>query len=201
MWNNLETFRLFVDTIEPAFTQPSLATQCSLFLAWIMCLGKHHLNKVFATAHPQSLPDHSQRHGMAPYYNFFERSAWTPSGLAQCVGVFLFTRLALSGVVTLLVDDTLVHKRGKSVWGTGWFRDAVASTKKRVATASGHNWVLLAVAFRSPVGRCTDLRLAAVDAFAPKRQRQPQLCGIGTRHGKRGSAMVSAIPVYAGRQR
>jgi hypothetical protein len=150
MWNNLETFRFFVDTIEPAFTQPSLATQCSLFLAWIMCLGRHHLNKVFTSANPQSLPDHSQRHGLDPYYNFFERSAWTPSGLAQRVGVLLLTRLALSGVVTLLVDDTLVHKRGKSVWGIGWFRDAVASTKKRVATASGHNWVLLAVAFRSP---------------------------------------------------
>src|SRR5579884_3631183 len=58
----------------------------------------------------------------------------------------MLTRLKLAGVVTLLVDDTLAHKRGKSVWGIGWFRDAVASTHKRVATASGHNWVVVAVA-------------------------------------------------------
>jgi hypothetical protein len=32
----------------------------------------------------------------------------------------------------------------------GWFRDAVASTKKRVATASGHNWVVLAIAICVP---------------------------------------------------
>jgi hypothetical protein len=32
----------------------------------------------------------------------------------------------------------------------GWFRDAVASTQKRVATASGHNWVVLAVAVCLP---------------------------------------------------
>jgi hypothetical protein len=51
----------------------------------------------------------------------------------------------------LLVDDTLLHKTGKSVWGLGWFRDAVASTRKRVATASGHNWVVLAIAFCNPV--------------------------------------------------
>src|SRR5207245_608615 len=32
----------------------------------------------------------------------------------------------------------------------GWWRDAVASTKKRVATASGHNWVVLALAYTPP---------------------------------------------------
>jgi hypothetical protein len=41
----------------------------------------------------------------------------------------------------------LAHKTGKGVWGLGWFRDAVASTRKRVATAPGHNWVVLAIAF------------------------------------------------------
>jgi hypothetical protein len=84
------------------------------------------------------------------YYNFFERSAWTPRDLAHRVGVVILTRLKLFGLITLLVDDTLAHKRGKSVWGLGWFRDAVASTKKRVATASGHNWVVLAVAVCLP---------------------------------------------------
>jgi hypothetical protein len=84
------------------------------------------------------------------YYNFFERSAWTPKGLAHRVAVLIITRLQFLGVITLLVDDTLAHKRGKSVWGLGWFRDAVASTKKRVATASGHNWVVLAVAVCLP---------------------------------------------------
>ena len=64
--------------------------------------------------------------------------------------MLIFTRLKIYGVITLLVDDTLTHKRGKSVWGLGWFRDAVASTKKRVATASGHNWVVLAVAVCVP---------------------------------------------------
>ena len=41
----------------------------------------------------------------------------------------------------------------------GWFRDAVASTKKRVATASGHNWVVMAVAFCVPGTSCVILAL------------------------------------------
>jgi hypothetical protein len=66
------------------------------------------------------------------------------------VAVLVLTRLRLFGRISLLVDDTLAHKRGKSVWGLGWWRDAVASTKKRVATASGHNWVVVAVAYCLP---------------------------------------------------
>ncbi len=50
----------------------------------------------------------------------------------------------------LVVDDTLLHKRGKHVYALGWFRDAVASTAKRVATASGNHWVVVGLAIRIP---------------------------------------------------
>jgi hypothetical protein len=146
----IPTLSCCVDCLAPAFTQPSFATSCQLLLAWALCLGKHTLLRVGHCADPRALPDLSQRHGLDTYYNFFERSAWTPTDLAYRVGVLILTRLKFFGRITLLVDDTLAHKRGKSVWGIGWFRDAVASTHKRVATASGHNWVVLAVAYCPP---------------------------------------------------
>jgi hypothetical protein len=139
-----------VDVLAPAFTQPTFASGCRLLLAWVLCLGRHHLFRVAQTDDPRSLHDHSQRHGFDTVYNYFGRSAWTASGLARRVGILILTRLRMWGLITLLVDDTLTHKRGKSVWGLGWFRDAVASTRKRVATASGHNWVVVAVAVCLP---------------------------------------------------
>jgi hypothetical protein len=139
-----------VDTLAPAFTQPSFSSNCRLLLAWVMCLGKHTLLRVGYNDHPERPPDHSKRHGLDCYYNFFERSSWEPKDLAYRVAVLVLARLSFTGCVTLLVDDTLAHKRGKSVWGLGWWRDAVASTRKRVATASGHNWVVVAVAFCVP---------------------------------------------------
>lgn len=159
MWNMIGSLQPLVAFLQPAFTQPSFATSCRLLLAWVMCLGKHTLRRVGDTCHPQTPPDHSQRHRLDTYYNFFERSAWTPQSLAHQVGVLIFTRLRFVGAITLLVDDTLAHKRGKSVWGLGWFRDAVASTKKRVATASGHNWVVLAVAVCLPFTKVPILAL------------------------------------------
>ncbi len=150
MWTMIGSLEPIVALLQPAFTQPSFASSCHLLLAWVMCLGKHTLRRVGETAHPETPPDHAQRHGLDASYNFFERSAWAPRDLAHRVGVLVLTRLKFFGVITLLVDDTLAHKRGKSVWGLGWFRDAVASTKKRVATASGHNWVVVAVAVCLP---------------------------------------------------
>lgn len=159
MWTMIPSLQPIVDLLAPAFTQPSFSSGCQLLLAWIMCLGRHNLFRVAQTADPRSLPDHSQRHGFDTVYNYFGRSAWTAGGLARRVGILLFTRLKLFGTITLLVDDTLAHKRGKSVWGLGWFRDAVASTKKRVATASGHNWVVVAVAVCLPGTRIPILAL------------------------------------------
>lgn len=150
MWEMIPSLACCVDTLAPAFTQPSFNSNCHLLLAWVMCLGKHTLCRVGDNDHPQIPPDHSRPHGLDTFYNFFERSSWKPRDLAYRTAVLILTRLSFSGCITLLVDDTLAHKRGKSVWGLGWWRDAVASTRKRVATASGHNWVVVAVAFCVP---------------------------------------------------
>jgi hypothetical protein len=159
VWDMIPSLRSCVDPLAPAFTQPSFASNCRLLLAWVMCLGKHTLLRVGENTRPQDPPDHSRRHGLDGYYNFFERSSWDPKDLAFRVAVLILTRLPFTGRVTLLVDDTLAPKRGKSVWGLGWWRDAVASTRKRVATASGHNWVVVAVAFRVPGTSCVILAL------------------------------------------
>jgi hypothetical protein len=150
MWPMIASLAPLVQALSPAFTQPSFRTHCQLLLGWVLCLGRHRLCRVADSAQPQALRDQAQRHGLDTTYNFFERSAWTPAGLAYHVALLILTRLRLTGALTLLVDDTLAHKRGRQVWGLGWFRDAVASTKKRTATASGHNWVVVAVAVCLP---------------------------------------------------
>jgi len=173
MWTMIASLEPFVQALAPAFTPASFATHSQLFLAWVLCLGKHRLGRVADTAHPEQLRDHSQRHGLDTTYNFFERSAWTPAGVAYRVALLILTRLLPRGVVTLLVDDTLAHKRGKRVWGLGWFRDAVASTKKRVATASGHNWVVLAVAVCLPFRKAPILALPLLARLHRPGKAQP----------------------------
>jgi hypothetical protein len=169
----IASLQAIVECLAPTFTQPSFATGCELLLAWVMCLGKHTLLRVGRTAHPEQAPDDSVRHRLDSYYNFFERSAWAPSVLAQHVGLLILTALKLTGLVVLLVDDTLTHKTGKCVWGLGWFRDAVASTRKRVVTASGHNWVVLAIAFCNPLSGVPVLALPLLARLHQPGKGQP----------------------------
>jgi DDE superfamily endonuclease len=150
MWQMLPSLGPFVEQFRDIFTAPSYQTHRLIVLGWIMCLGVHRLFRVFLSSSPSGLHDFSGPHGLDTAYNFFERSAWTPSDLCKRLVLFVLTNLAMTGVIRLIVDDTLLHKRGVHVWGLGWFRDAVASTKNRVVTASGHNWVVLAIAFEIP---------------------------------------------------
>src|SRR5664280_2161072 len=119
-----------------------------------MCLSKRTEYGVFQTIRADTPVSRKQRHPFDRFYNFFSRSAWTVRDLAHQVAVAMVVRLNPHGLLYLVVDDTLLHKRGKHVYGLGWFRDAVASTAKRVATASGNNWVVLGLAI--PIPFCPD---------------------------------------------
>lgn len=134
----------------PAFTQPSFHTHIEVFLGWVMCLGRRTEYGVFETIRADTPVSRKKRHPFDRFYNFFSRSAWTVQALAHDVAVAIVVRLNPKGLLYLVVDDTLLHKRGQHVYGLGWFRDAVASTAKRVATASGNHWVVMGLAIQIP---------------------------------------------------
>lgn len=150
MFTSIPSIDPVLQCLLPAFTQPSFQTHVEVFLGWVMCLGRRTEYGVFRTIRADTPISRKQRHPFDRFYNFFSRSAWTVRGLAHEVAVAIVLRLNPKGLLHLVVDDTLLHKRGKHVYGLGWFRDAVASTAKRVATASGNHWVVMGLAIRIP---------------------------------------------------
>lgn len=150
MFTSIPSLDPFLQSLLPAFTQPSFQTHVQILLGWIMCLGKRTEYGVFQTIRADTAVSRKKRHPFDRFYNFFSRSAWTVRELAHQVCVAAVTRLNPRGRLYLVVDDTLLHKRGKHVYGLGWFRDAVASTAKRVATASGNHWVVVGLAIVIP---------------------------------------------------
>src|SRR5207248_3850157 len=81
-------------------------------------------------------------------------AAWSVIALGQQLAIDAVLLLKIVGPLYLVVADTLLHKRGKHVFALGWFRDAVASTRKRVATASGNNRVVMGLAVPLPLTGC-----------------------------------------------
>lgn len=151
MWEMLPALDAIVQGCSFAFTEPTLASFRQVLLGWIMCLGTRTEYRVFEAIHPDEEISRQERHPFDRFYNFFSRAQWDVAELAHAIAVMVVAALNPAGRLYLLVDDTLLHKRGKKVYGLGWFRDAVASTKKRVATASGNNWVVLGLAIPIPL--------------------------------------------------
>ena len=141
MFTSIPSLDSVLQCLLPVFTQPSFQTHIEVLLGWVMCLSKRTEYRVFQTIQADTPVSRKERHPFDRFYNFFSRSAWTVHDLAHHVAVAIVVRLNPRGLLYLVVDDTLLHKRGKHVYGLGWFRDAVASTAKRVATASGNHWV------------------------------------------------------------
>jgi len=150
MFTSIPSLDSAMQCLLPVFTQPSCQTHMAVFLGWVMCLGKRTEYGVFQTIQADTPVSRKERHPFDRFYNFFSRSAWTVHDLAQQVAEAIVVRLNPRGLLYLVVDDTLLHKRGKHVYGLGWFRDAVASTAKRVATASGNHWVVVGLAICIP---------------------------------------------------
>lgn len=150
MWSVIPSLEVFLQGLSVAFTDPSFETHCQIFLGWILCLGRRTEFRVFETIFAEEPISRKERHPFDRFYNFFNRSAWEVSDVARAVAVQVVLQLNRTGVLTLVVDDTLLHKSGKSVFGIGWFHDAVASTEKRDVTASGNNWVVIGLAISVP---------------------------------------------------
>ena len=150
MFTSIPSLDSVLQCLLPVFTQPSFQTHIEVLLGWVMCLCKRTEYGVFQTIQADTPISRKERHPFDRFYNFFSRSAWTVRDLAHQIAVAVVVRLNPHGLLYLVVDDTLLHKRGKNVYGLGWFRDAVASTAKRVATASGNNWVVMGLAICIP---------------------------------------------------
>src|ERR1700676_1309109 len=154
MWTMIPSLQDLVQNLQRCFTDPSFISHCQLLLGWVMCSGPHTLYHVAQTIQADSEVSRAQRHPFDRFYNFFSRAAWSVATFGQQLAIDAVVRLKVFGPLYLVVDDTLLHKRGKHVFGLGWFRDAVASTRKRVATASGNNWVVMGLAVPLPLTGC-----------------------------------------------
>ncbi len=150
MFTSIPSLDSILQCLLPVFTQPSFQTHIDVLLGWVMCLSKRTEYGVFQTIQADTPVSRKERHPFDRFYNFFSRSTWMVRDLAHQVAVAVVVRLNPRGLLYLVVDDTLLHKRGKHVYGLGWFRDAVASTAKRVATASGNHWVVVGLAICIP---------------------------------------------------
>ena len=119
-------------------------TFCVMVAAWIACLGRRTISRVWQTTGRAEKEDHSKA------YRLFNQAAWNWDDLARIFLLELLSDLIPGSRLYLVIDDTLCHKRGGKVAFGGVFLDAVLSTKRHKCFRYGVNYVTLGVLLELP---------------------------------------------------
>lgn len=128
----------------PLFTAPSFRTFTGLACGFLAQSGKRTVCGMLTGAALSRAWPHDRAH------SFFARARWNPDDLGIAVAKLVIGLLVPGGEpVEVLIDDTLLRRRGKRVWAASWFHDGSAQGPAR--TGYGNNWVVLAVRVRLPV--------------------------------------------------
>jgi hypothetical protein len=127
------------------FARPeSFAVFEPVVAAWVLCLPCRTLTEVW------------QLTGLGPkmhydaIYSLFASAKWDWDELGVLLCLLVLAHLVPFGLVSIAVDDTLCHKRGKRVAFGGIFLDPVLSSRSRKILRFGLNYVVLAVVVRLP---------------------------------------------------
>ena len=142
----IPSLQLLLEPLAPAFRVEVHALFCTVIGAWIVCLGRRTISRVWETT------GQSEQRNHAAVYRLFSEAAWNWDEV--CRLLLLQVVALLPGVrIWAVVDDTLAHKRGAKVAFGGIFLDAVLSTKKHKVFRFGNNWVMLGIVVELPCRR------------------------------------------------
>jgi hypothetical protein len=126
------------------FNPPVHDTFCVMVAAWIVCLGRRTIARVWQTTGQAEHADHSAA------YRLFNQAKWNWDELARIFLLELLCDLIPGTKLWLVTDDTLCHKRGAKVVFGGIFLDAVLSSRKHKIFRFGVNWVTVGILIQLP---------------------------------------------------
>ncbi len=126
------------------FRPEVFATFCLMTAAWVVCLGRRTISRVWETT------GRSADHSHSPAFRLFSSAAWNWDEVCRILLIQLLAALVPGTRLWLVIDDTLCHKRGAKVAFGGIFLDAVLSSKKHKVFRFGTNWVTLGLVVQLP---------------------------------------------------
>jgi len=133
-----------LEMFRPCFRAEVFQTFSLMLPAWIACLGRRTISRVWETTGQSDLRCH------CPAFRLFSEAQWNWDELGRILLVRLLAVCVPGTRVWLVVDDTLCHKRGAKVAFGGIYLDAVLSSKRHKVFRFGLNWVTLGLVVQLP---------------------------------------------------
>jgi len=135
----IPSLAVFLVMVAPAFRREVHSLFGQMVGAWIVCLGRRTISRVWETTGQAEERNH------AAAFRLFSQAAWNWDEVCRFLLIRILATLVPGTRIWLVVDDTLCHKRGAKVAFGGIFLDAVLSTKRHKVFRFGNNWVMLGV--------------------------------------------------------
>lgn len=135
-------FMALFNPLAPAMTGPSFVSFTTVITGWVLARRRTITGIIGAAG------DGAGKH-YSSYHRLFSVAQWSLDEMGMLV-LALIEEFLGEGVVMLALDDTLTRKRGPKVFGAGMHYDPLCSSKKRVTTNWGLNWVVLGVLVEFP---------------------------------------------------
>lgn len=143
-----------LDCFRPCFTAPTFQTFQTLLTGLLAAPARRTVVGMLVGAARQTDVPHDRAH------RFFAKAAWSLVDVSDTLARLVVDRLVDDGPITIALDDTLFHRRGKKVFAVGWFHDGAARGETPVGR--GNNWVIVAIVLpRSVFGRPICLPIGA----------------------------------------
>src|SRR5512135_1209319 len=133
-----------VESFRECFHPCVFLTFQALLAGWITCQGPRRMSEVWLATGLAAKRHHDTA------YAVFHSAVWGWDDLGIILATLILTRLIPGGVVWIVVDDTLCHKRGAKVAFGVIFLDPVLSTRKHKTLRFGLNGVVLGIAVTLP---------------------------------------------------
>jgi hypothetical protein len=135
----VNSFAALLQGFAGCFTSPSAGNFVTLMTGWVLDLRRHTITEVVRAAGAVG-----KKH-ICSYHRFFSRGRWATDEVGLVLAALVIGQLAATGVVRLIVDDTLGRHTGKRIAAASMYRDPLLSTASRLFFHWGHVWVVLAI--------------------------------------------------------
>jgi hypothetical protein len=133
------SFVSMLQAFSGCFTTPSMTSFVTLMAGWVLDLRRHTVTEVIRAAGAVG-----HKH-ISSYHRFFSRARWATDEVGLTLAGLVIESLVPSGVVHLVVDDTLGRHTGKRIAAASMHRDPLLSTGRRPFFHWGHVWVVLSI--------------------------------------------------------
>ena len=137
-------FVSLLEELRVVFNAQSFPIFVELMTGWVLSHRHRYVTDLIVSSGSVG-----KRH-FSNYHRFFSQYAWSLDVLSKHLFLLLVRIFAPTGVVELSVDDTLARKRGLTVYGTGMHHDPLLSSRAKVITSWGHDWVVLCLVLPHP---------------------------------------------------